>query len=206
MNVLNMFDSLSGSDLLFYALMILLVFVTIVLSYLIYSQNKEMAKKLKNNSLFEEEASKDVEITKNVVKEVESLVVEEPQIVPITEMSIPDYLELTQSINLSSESEELQNITRELETLPKERKIEMTPFEAEQEETAIISYDELVRHVDDDVKINNEIVKDDFIDKDVSIDVVLPVSNLNDNSASDEYKHEENFLNGLKTLSNMLRN
>jgi hypothetical protein len=201
-----MFDSLSGSDLLFYALMILLVFVTIVLSYLIYSQNKEMAKKLKNNSLFEEEASKDVEITKNVVKEVESLVVEEPQIVPITEMSIPDYLELTQSINLSSESEELQNITRELETLPKERKIEMTPFEAEQEETAIISYDELVRHVDDDVKTNNEIVKDDFIDKDVSIDVVLPVSNLNDNSASDEYKHEENFLNGLKTLSNMLRN
>jgi hypothetical protein len=100
----------------------------------------------------------------------------------------------------------LQNITRELETLPKERKIEMTPFEAEQEETAIISYDELVRHVDDDVKTNNEIVKDDFIDKDVSIDVVLPVSNLNDNSASDEYKHEENFLNGLKTLSNMLRN
>ena len=42
--------------------------------------------------------------------------------------------------------EDLQSITKELEVLPREKTIELTPYEEEQESKAIISYDELVNN------------------------------------------------------------
>lgn len=256
MVIFGFLDSISGSDALFYFLMILLVIVTIVLSYLIYSQNKEMAKKLKENSLFEEDPPKKVESVPTSIKEVETLVKERPQIVEVTDMSIPDYMELTQSFNVIpekeiedinvvseenvqtineiSEEDDLQTITRELETIPKNRKIEMTSYEEEQEKTAIISYDELVKQADEKVSVNesqivtdkkaaleaveeitNEIEEHNKVIADNSYDdivnelneevVELPASNNIQSDINNNYVHEEKFLSGLKTLLNMLR-
>ena len=155
MYLVNFLDSVSSSDTVFYVLMVLLTLISVVLFYLIYSQNKEMSKQIKEKSLFDEEIPKKQEKTSSTIKEVESL--EKPQIIPVTDMEIPNFLEMTQSINVISDAEELQSITKELETLPRERKIEMTPYEAEQEETAIISYDELVKQNDEKEEIVEEI-------------------------------------------------
>lgn len=232
MYLVNFIDSISSSDTIFYVLMILLTVISVVLFFLIYTQNKEMSRRMKEKSLFEDEVVPKVEKTSSTVTEVENLVTEKPELVPVTDMEIPDLLELTQSINVVSEAEELQSITRELETLPRERKIEMTPYEAEQEETAIISYDELIRHNDEKMEEQNKqeevVVKpielvqtietDEDIDeiinaytnKDVKpkeVEVVEEVQQEQEETySSSGYEHEERYLGSLKTLLNTLKN
>lgn len=232
MYLVNFIDSISSSDTIFYVLMILLTVISVVLFFLIYTQNKEMSRRMKEKSLFEDEVVPKVEKTSSTVTEVENLVTEKPELVPVTDMEIPDLLELTQSINVVSEAEELQSITRELETLPRERKIEMTPYEAEQEETAIISYDELIRHNDEKMEEQNKqeevVVKpielvqtietdedideiiNDYTNKDVKpkeVEVVEEVQQEQEETySSSGYEHEERYLGSLKTLLNTLKN
>lgn len=291
MYLVNFLDSISSSDTIFCVLMILLTIISVILFFLIYTQNKESSRKMKEKSLFEDEEPVKLEKTKNTVTEVENLIAEKPDLVPVTDMEIPDFLELTQSFyvvpepvvapplveetkviepikevepvkeaepvkeveivkevepvkevqlevvkveteekDLSiSEKEELQSITRELETIPRERKIEMTPYEAEQEETAIISYDELLKYNDKQEKVEIkkpvsskktfplfEKVKKENVDEIVSSYVKEPIkdepvveaSNVKDENIFDnnQYEHEEKFLGGLKTLLNMLKN
>lgn len=230
MYLVNFIDSISSSDTIFYILMILLTVISIVLFFLIYTQNKEMSRRMKEKSLFEDEIVPKVENTSSSVTEVENLVNEKKELVPVTDMEIPDLLELTQSINAVSPVEELQSITKELETLPRERKIEMTPYEAEQEETAIISYDELIKHNDvrvDNTNIQEEVViqpvelvqnvednetESEIINSFVGGDVkykkdedVVEVQEEN-NSISSGYEHEEKYLGSLKALLKTLKN
>lgn len=224
MYLVNFIDSISSSDTIFYILMILLTVISIVLFFLIYTQNKEMSRRMKEKSLFEDEIVPKVEKTSSSVMEVENLVNEKKELVPVTDMEIPDLLELTQSINVVSPVEELQSITKELETLPRERKIEMTPYEAEQEETAIISYDELIKHNDERIdNINNqeevavqpvELIQNieneenvdeiinNYIDKDENVADVQEENN----SVNSGYEHEEKYLGSLKALLSTLRN
>lgn len=232
MYLVNFIDSISSSDTIFYVLMILLTVISVVLFFLIYTQNKEMSRRMKEKSLFEDEVVPKVEKTSSTVTEVENLVTEKPELVPVTDMEIPDLLELTQSINVVSEAEELQSITRELETLPRERKIEMTPYEAEQEETAIISYDELIRHNDEKIEEQNkqeevvvkpiELVQTIETDEDID-EIINAYTNKNvepkevevveevqqeqeENYSNSGYEHEERYLGSLKTLLNTLKN
>ena len=130
----NLIDSFSGSDTFFYILMILLTLIAIALFYLIYTQKKETVKQLKEKSIFTTSQNVEEKKSGSTVKEVESLVPEVTPLVPITEMEIPDPLELTRSINIVNDTMELKNITKELESIPKERKVNMTAYEAEQEE------------------------------------------------------------------------
>ena len=63
---------------------------------------------------------------------------------------IPEYEEELEEENTTQEEysgniEDLQSITKELEILPREKTIELTPYEEEQESRAIISYDELLK-------------------------------------------------------------
>lgn len=232
MYLVNLIDSISSSDTIFCILMILLTVISVVLFFLIYTQNKEMSRQMKEKSLFEDEEVPKVEKTFSTVTEVENLISEKPELIPVTDMEIPDLLELTQSINVVSEAEELQSITRELETLPRERKIEMTPYEAEQEETAIISYDELIRHNDEKIEEQNkqeeviiqpvELVQ--TIEADEDMDKIINSYNNKDvkiekNETDEEvqqereeiftssgYEHEERYLGSLKTLLNTLKN
>ena len=103
-----------------------LVFVLIAIIYLIYSQSKIKAYKNKQEEVEEENISYNI-FNDNVEEKVE---------------------EYPEEVNVSEEIKEdvfdLKNVTKELESMPKERTIKLTDYEREQEETAIISYDELV--------------------------------------------------------------
>lgn len=192
----NLIDSFSGSDTFFYILMILLTLIAIALFYLIYTQKKETVKQLKEKSIFT--TSQNVEEKKigSTVKEVESLVPEVTPLVPITEMEIPDPLELTRSINIVNDTMELKNITKELESIPKERKVNMTPYEAEQEEKAIISYDELLNQNKDVIIETGDISSESEVDVNKVLDNVVVTTS---------YAHEEKVLESLKALLNTLK-
>ncbi len=221
MNTVNFINSLSSSDTVFYVLMILLTLISVILFYLIYNQNKEMSQKIKDRSLFEDEVINNEVKTSTGVKEVENLDTENVTQKIEEDIEIPDIKEMTQSINIK-EIEDLQSITRELEMLPRERKIEMTPFEAEQEETAIISYDELLRHSDEfqNNKYDDEVIfekteiskADDIISSFVEEKIEMPAlvelpkeTEITNTDLTNEYEHEDMFLSSLKSLMNGLR-
>lgn len=195
MYLVNFMDSLSSSDAIFYILMIVLTMISVILFYLIYSQNKELvkSKKEKSEAVIKQVEEKTIPLE---VKEVESL--ERPSIIEPTSLDIPEPLELTQSIYLNSDTTELQNITKELEKAPKDRNVEMTAYEAEQEEKAIISYDELVKHS----KESNE---EDIVEDNDKVSE-FEIKNNNDDTFEfdDLYRHEEGVLKALKELNNLL--
>lgn len=192
----NLIDSFSGSDTFFYILMILLTLIAIALFYLIYTQKKETVKQLKEKSIFTTSQNVEEKKSGSTVKEVESLVPEVTPLVPITEMEIPDPLELTRSINIVNDTMELKNITKELESIPKERKVNMTSYEAEQEEKAIISYDELLNQNKDVIIETSDISSESEVDVNKVLDNVVVTTS---------YAHEEKVLESLKALLNTLK-
>ena len=223
MSILNFFNSLSNSDVVFYGLIILLSIISVILFYLIYTQNKEMSKKMMEKSVFSESdrvVNKEEMVKQPItVNEVEALDTKTELVQPV-EMDIPDPLELTRSLQLNDSIEDLQSLTKELETIPRERTIKMTPYEAEQEETAIISYDELVQQNDKTQEIEllpaNEVdaavaqvdnnLEVPFVEE-VTITEDVPVKEeiIIDDIVDTVYSHEEGFLKSLKSLQNSMR-
>lgn len=223
MSILNFFNSLSNSDVVFYGLIILLSIISVILFYLIYTQNKEMSKKMMEKSVFSESdrvVNKEEMVKQPItVNEVEALDTKTELVQPV-EMDIPDPLELTKSLQLNDSIEDLQSLTKELETIPRERTIKMTPYEAEQEETAIISYDELVKQNDKPLEI--DFIPADEVDaavaqvdnnlevpfvEEVTITEDVPVKEeiIIDDVVDTVYSHEEGFLKSLKSLQNSMR-
>lgn len=127
--LLSIVNDISSSDIVFYVLIVILTIVLIILFYLIYNQNKEMNKRIKNSSLCNEEKVKDSYDLSN-----------KPEISKVTTEKIPDYLELTQSFHTVSD-EDLQSISESIDSREAQT---LKDYEDLQEETAIISYDELV--------------------------------------------------------------
>ena len=101
MNILNFIYDIANSDALYYILIILLVIISLVMVYLMYSQNKELSKHLmeKNKQVKNEEKE---EIKK--YEEVESLDGRE-ELLEVSRMTIPKHLEYTQSLFSNSELE-----------------------------------------------------------------------------------------------------
>lgn len=97
---------------------------------------------------------------------------------------------IAENDNYSKEEvKDLQEISKELEQLPKEHPIDMSKYELEQEQQAIISYDELVKQTQ-----NSHIYKEENND----INTTQVTSNLSG------YEHEEEYLKQLKQLKNIL--
>ncbi len=102
---------------------------------------------------------------------------------------------------------DLKEITKQIEEAPRAVNINLTPYEQEQEEKAIISYDELVRS-NNSMKINYKEEKQDagVTVKQVDLDNIAKY----DKNSSDtkvniiSYEKEEAFLEALKNLKNML--
>ena len=115
-----------------------------------------------------------------------------------TMTSIPPILEY------SDETKELMNITKELESVPKERTIELTPYEEEQEQTAIISYDELVKQ--EGVAYDDVLSEDGISIKKVDLENTPDVSKevVSNDLPRETYAHEELFLNRLKSLQSKI--
>lgn len=104
---------------------------------------------------------------------------------------------------------DLKEITKQIEQAPRELNIELTPYEKEQEEKAIISYDELIK--------NSNAMKINYDDEDDTSGVLVKkvdlkniANKVDDNYTADtqvctiSYKEEEAFLEALKNLKNML--
>ena len=180
MNVLNFIYDLTNSNALYYILIILLVVISLIMLYLMYSQNKELSK-----HLLEKNKQEEVKVKEEIKKyeEVESLDGRE-ELLEVSRMTIPKHLEYTQSLFSNTELEELQSISKDIEENYRDRQNDIDTYEEEQEESAIISYEELLSKTQVIPKIED--------DKDSDM-------------ISNTYSHEEEFLNKLKNLNNNLK-
>ena len=122
--LLKILDNITSHDILLFIVVISLIVISMIMVYLVYSQNKQLTKELINKDN-----------------------------------------------NPSKETLELQELSKTLESAPKNNTINLTDFEAEQEEKAIISYDELLKNRDK-VSIGYESteIKDDIAVKKVDLD------------------------------------
>ena len=182
MNILNFIYDIANSDALYYILIILLVIISLVMVYLMYSQNKELSKHLmeKNKQVKNEEKE---EIKK--YEEIESLDGRE-ELLEVSKMTIPKHLEYTQSLFSNTELEELQSISKDIEENYKERQNDIDTYEEEQEESAIISYDELLSKTQVIPKVEEKEIKETKV-------------------VDENYSHEEDFLNRLRNLNDNLK-
>lgn len=102
---------------------------------------------------------------------------------------------------------DLKAITEKIEQAPKEVNIELTAYEQEQEQKAIISYDELIKSVNS-MKINyqDEENKSGVHVRQVDLkNIAVPDKNGHDSEVKlFNYEKEEAFLEALKNLKNML--
>lgn len=212
MYLINFLNSITNSDVVFYVLISLLAVISVAMFYLLYVQNKEIKRQLTNVTNYND--NKKVNKPKPFsIKEIVSLDENRPELLEVTDLDIPDKLELTQSINISPEAEFLYDLSKELEKLPKDKRVNLTPYEEEQEEKAIISYDELVERAKEtsiaysDTKYSEDQeveVKQIDLEKTGKIELDPIKRELNGRVTLSSYEHEEAFLNALKELENIL--
>lgn len=300
MYLLNILDDIANSKALFSMLVVMLIIVSLITFYLMYTQNKEITKQIntarldkeikeemnkekKQVSFMEEIVQNDVEKTDLVKPEVnpevmqEGLTEEQPlnlnslnneyeknnddsllfesvpsfdddldlyllnnneikrdtsfgEVKPVLttyeepgQDNMKEYKEKihidSENINVSGEELELEvkeepeveennsefdlsNVTKELESVAREKTIELTPYEAMQEENAIISYDELIRQAD--------LIKSKYAPSDrgqISYDSAKDLSEYPEEQSIPDvssYEHEEAFLEALKQLQQIL--
>ena len=102
---------------------------------------------------------------------------------------------------------DLKEITKQIEESSKEVNVTLTPYEQEQEEKAIISYDELIK--------NSNSMRINYKEEDDASGVLVKkidlgnIADIDENSKDTKvhtisYKKEEEFLEALKNLKNML--
>ena len=102
---------------------------------------------------------------------------------------------------------DLKEITKQIEESNREVNIKLTPYEQEQEEKAIISYDELIKN-NNSMRINYK-EEDDIAGISVKKVDLDNIANIDENSNDTKvhaisYQKEEEFLEALKKLKNML--
>ncbi len=187
--LINLINIVNDTDFVLYSLIIILIILALILFYLFFTQNKI---KIKNDS--------ENDKTRNYNKIDE---VEKPALVEIVEDEIPDKLDYTQAL-WQNDLLDLQDITRELEKVPKEKTINMTDYETKQEEEAIISYDELISRKSESLRYDEN--TNDYLD-----DVIVKQVDLNSTSKREliddeigNYEHEEAFLEALKQLQKIM--
>ena len=152
-----------NKDILLFILVISLIFISVLMVYLVYTQNKQLTN------------------------------------------------ELIKKDNKSNEMMDLKELSKQLEKAPKKETISMTPYEAEQEEKAIISYDELLKtqtnvsinYLDKKIEDNIEVKQID-LENTGKIELDPIKKELNTKVTLVSYEHEEEFLKSLKKLQYML--
>lgn len=178
-----------------FAIIIILMIISMLVVYSLYMQNKQLIDELKkkNNEINEED--------------IKELVKKDKQVVP-------DFYKPSEDKTIEKSNQEmvdLQSITKDLESKQNEKNIDFTPYEEEQEERAIISYDELVE-ASKNVSINYSEEKniDDVLIKKVDLDNTGKIEldpikkELNSKVEIVSYEHEEAFLKALKQLQSLL--
>ena len=186
-----------------------LVFIIIAIVYVIYVQSKTL-KNVKQEEVQEENINYNIfNENKEEVNNVTSEVVQE---VPVMEQVV-----MEQPIIEQREEEvfDLRSISKELESLPRERTITLTPYEMEQEEQAIISYDELVTQSIPVLEISKELREEVLTPYDYNLEEKIGIVEKNEQVVPEptpevkpvrdnNYDHEESFLDSLKNLKSSL--
>lgn len=178
--ILSVMESFSNTDLMIFVVIIFLIVISMMMFYLVYSQNKQLTRELYLRDQKEKEKEKEVVLE-----------------VPVEESN--------------AELFDLQKVTKELEALPKEKTVNLTSYEEEQEEKAIISYDELLE-ASKKVSINysDTDMEDDITVRKVDLDNTGKIEldpikkELNSRVSLVSYEHEEAFLKALKQLQSLL--
>ncbi len=187
LNLYNDISALSFVDILFLVLFVILVIVVISLVSFLRNNNK-------------------------IMKQDE--IVEIPEI--DGKPKVEEVKENMEVVKRPNDDLDLSSITKELENISQAR-VNLTPYEEEQEEKAIISYDELLK-TKSDLKINyqGEETLDDVLVKKVDMENMtseLDMSKVREIIKEKEnnkapvvisYEKEEAFLESLKKLQQML--
>lgn len=179
-----------------------LVLMAIVIVYIIYSQSR-------NGNMNNKEEIDEQDISYNIYGENKEEIIKEENVKEEVKL-VEDNNDIL-SLGQSEEEEifDLKSLSKELESLPRERTITLTPYELEQEEQAIISYDELVTQSIPRLEISKALKEEVLFDYDsVELPVVKEekvIEEVKETVVNDkEYSHEETFLNHLKDLKNSL--
>jgi hypothetical protein len=222
--LLNFINSIANSNFAFTVLVVLLIAVSLAMVYLIYTQNrdiqianerhqKEMSEKVNQEGtevISNDTIEDSLEEFQRIQKEVNNADFEG---VPFNKV-IPEYDEqpledheeneaVEEVEEYSGNAEDLESITKELEIIPREKNIELTPYEEEQESKAIISYDELVNNLNNnEVNYSNTSMEQGVHIKQVDLEKTGNVEIIREDNQN--YIHEEEFLNNLKDLQKKL--
>jgi len=185
-NLETFFRSLSINDIIFFSAILSLIILIITMIYFMRTNKEEQEK--------QEAIPEADEFSKELLEEISSTPKKKKDILPIAEDE-PDTLI------------DLNTITKDLDK--QEINADLSQYEAEQEEKAIISYDELLQHTDQ-LKINylEETTEDGVSVKQVDLEHMTTPAEEEDTKTPDihliSYDKEEAFLKTLKDLGKIL--
>lgn len=181
-------------DYIIFAIIVVLMIISMLIVYTLYMQNKQLINELNKKNNIEEDKE---QLNDAVTTKVEEVFKEKDEIVNKDETN-------QEMVNLKS-------ITKDLENKQNEKTIDFTSYEAEQEEKAIISYDELLEankkvsiNYSDEKNIDDVLVKKIDLDNTGKIELDPIKKELNSKVELVSYEHEEDFLKALKQLQSLL--
>ncbi|MBR1414031.1 MAG: hypothetical protein IJ574_05135 [Bacilli bacterium] len=201
----DFFKSLTLMDYIFLLAILVVIILLIVMIYYLKINNETLEDDIINFMDFKEELSKDNDAIKEV-KAPEEEIKKDPAIQDVATAISNDYYD-----DEEGELLDLEGLTAFI----KQKEVDNTPYneyEKEQEERAIISYDELLAKANRNVVKYLEAKQDDIVRK---IDMKeLVNTEVNDTSVENtkakvvlvSYEKEEAFLETLKKLQNQLIN
>lgn len=201
MNILEKINSLDTNTITILLVSILVVLLVIVF-IMISNQRKQKMKKLSTKELPKEN-------TENVI----SASVEEDEAVAEIKVESEKKEDLSEKEDATTpEISSLEAIKMELLKEKNKPESQLSSYEQEQEEKAIISYDELIAQSNNvSIEYSNITKNDDVLIKQVDLEKtgkieLDPIKRALNSKISLSYEHEQEFLESLKQLQKLLNN
>ena len=177
--ILNMID-LAKENPIYVILAGLALILMVILFFLVRAQNQAVQRM--NINEFNIDNSDNEELIDEISNDINEVEQEESK----------EQIEIKEEVKeetQNNDSFDIEDVTKTLESIPRERTVKLTEYEIEQEENAIISYDELVTQAIPKLDISKK-----------KQDEVVPVEDKN----KDNFDYEEAFLDNLKNLNKSL--
>ena len=191
-DIYSFISMLNFVDVIFLIAVIVLLILIVTLIYFIRINKDE----IKEEDLSDKKINKDIKKDNDIIK------------VNGNTYKIENNREVEEYNDEEAPLMDLESLTKKLENEKQNERVNFTEYERDQEEKAIISYDELLS------KNNNYAIN--YEKEEVHDDLVIKKVNLNDLVNKNEhievksevrvisYDHEEAFLNALKELNKLL--
>ncbi len=198
---------LSFVDIVFFAAIIALLILIVTLIYFIRINRDDIEIKPNDSNKDDYHNNNKIDNPSDNHKEEEVMETKKDNL-----KDIVDSLEIKRDISVLDDDDEgelidLKTLTKKLQAEKESDAISINEYEKDQEEKAIISYDELVKHQNNySINYEKEIKDDDVIIKKVNLNDLV---NKNEIDKVKEvrvisYEKEEAFLSALKELNQLL--